>query len=63
VRHARPAVGHAHAHAFVAHFDALDAALDERVHPVHVAVAHHSEDMRGAFGHESIGQAFVHFHR
>ena len=60
---ARPAVGHAHAHAFVAHFDALHTALDERIHPVHVAVPHHPEDVRGAFGHESVGKAFVDLHR
>ena len=47
VRRARLAVGHAEPRAFVAHLVHLDAAeLVERVHPVHVAVAHHAEDVR-----------------
>src|ERR1019366_5563512 len=58
----RPAVGHAEPDAFMARLDHSYAEPVQRVHPVHVAVAHHAEDVRGAFGLEGFCQPFVDFH-
>ena len=59
---ARPAVGHAQAGAFVAHLEKLHAQVVQGLHPVHVAVAHHAEDGRRAFGDECLGQTLVDLH-
>ena len=61
-RRTRPAVGHAEAHAFMAHLVHDDAVLAVGVLPIHVAVAHHAEYVGRAFGLEGLRKSFIHLH-